>query len=122
MRRVRRLVLPCVAAAAVFFAACGGESSDGGEDADAPPAEVTIEDSRYLPQELTVPIGTEVTFTNLDRATHTVTVDEDGPGEFDSGDLGLEEQFRHTFTESGTYDYFCEVHPTMRASVVVEDG
>ena len=100
------------------LAACGGDSDDG--RAGAPAATVTIENSRYEPDELVVPAGAEVVFTNLDQARHTVTSAGDSTAEFDSGEMVLDEEFRTTFAEPGTYEYFCEIHPTMLGAVVVE--
>jgi plastocyanin len=111
-----RLVVLALLPASALLAACGGDEGEP-PTAAATPAEVLIEDSRF---ELVVPAGTEVTFTNLDRATHTVTSSEGSAAEFDSGDLGEGDEFRQRFAEPGTYDYFCEVHPTMRSTVVVE--
>jgi len=42
---------------------------------------------------------------------------------FKSGDIGHGETFNYTFNETGTYDYFCEIHkPDMKGSIVVETG
>ena len=42
-------------------------------------------------------------------------------GKFDSGQLAKGDEFEFTFEESGTYEYFCEIHPaTMSGRVVVE--
>ena len=119
----RALVGPAaLLVAASVLTACGGGggSSSEGSSEGAGTDEVLIERSRFEPDELTVPAGTEVTWTNLDRATHTVTSAEGSALEFDSGDLALDDEFSQTFDDAGTYDYFCEVHPTMRSTVVVE--
>jgi plastocyanin len=29
-------------------------------------------------------------------------------------------QYDHTFTEPGTYEYYCSVHPHMKAKVIVQ--
>jgi plastocyanin len=114
-------VLGLLLAATALVAACGDDDdATGGGDAPAA-AEVTIERSRFEPRELTVAPGTEVSFENLDRATHTVTSAEGSALAFDSGSLSEGDTFSQTFEDPGAYDYFCEVHPTMRASVVVED-
>jgi len=41
-------------------------------------------------------------------------------GRFHSGVFGKEGSFEWTFTERGTYRHFCDVHPIMRATVIVE--
>lgn len=125
MTTIRRFLSTATVVAPLLLAACGG-----GEDAEpaalerpgepAGTAEVTIERSRYDPEEVRVAPGTTVTFTNLDAAAHTVTADEDSALAFDSGDMGQGDEFAESFDEPGTYEYFCTVHPTMRASIVVE--
>lgn len=82
--------------------------------------EVVIARSRFGPLRVEVEAGTTVTFLNTDRFDHTVTSTESSPLEFDSGDLGQDEVFDVRFDEAGTYSYFCEIHPTMQATVVVK--
>ena len=120
----RRSSVPLRALGAVALvaglAACG-DDADAGDDASAAAApSVEIERSRYAPAELTVASGDEVEFTNLDGFDHTVTSDDDSPVEFDSGSFGQDETFTQQFEEPGTYRYFCEIHPTMRGSIIVE--
>lgn len=83
--------------------------------------EVMIMDFVYSPASLTVAVGDTVTWTNHDSAPHTVTV-TDGPVKFDSGTLEQGESYSYTFTEAGTYSYYCAVHPNMVASVTVSGG
>lgn len=113
-------VLGLLLATTALVAACGDDDDATAADGDAAAAEVTIERSRFEPRELTVAPGTEVTFENLDLASHTVTSAEGSDLAFASGSLGEGAVFTQTFDEPGTYDYFCEVHPTMRGSVSVE--
>jgi plastocyanin len=39
---------------------------------------------------------------------------------FKSRALDTDDSFSFTFTESGTYEYFCSLHPRMTATIVVE--
>ena len=88
------------------------ESGSGGSG-DA----VEIVEFNYEPEELTVPAGTTVTFTNQDAAPHTATADDDS---FDTGRLAQDDAAEETFDEPGTYSYFCRFHVFMKGSVVVE--
>jgi plastocyanin len=83
------------------------------------PARVTIARSRFSDVELRVAVGTTVVFENTDPFAHTITSNDSAPVEFDSGELGLDETFEFTFDEPGEYPYFCRIHPTMRAVVIV---
>ncbi|MCA9860596.1 MAG: hypothetical protein KC438_12780, partial [Thermomicrobiales bacterium] len=40
-------------------------------------------------------------------------------GVFDSGFMETGATFTHTFTEAGTYPYFCMPHPWMRGTLLV---
>jgi plastocyanin len=82
----------------------------------AGPARVDIQDFRYGPAEVTVPVGTRVTWTNHDEEPHTIT---SATGAFASSGLGHDETFTQTFTRPGRYAYFCALHPQMTANVVV---
>jgi plastocyanin len=80
-------------------------------------SEVKIDNFSFSPQEITVPVGTKVTWVNRDDTPHTVTsVDK----KFKSQALDTDDQFSFTFSEPGTYEYFCSVHPKMTAEVVVK--
>jgi predicted secreted protein with PEFG-CTERM motif len=80
----------------------------------------------YVPYEVTIDVGGEVTWSNDDTAAHTVTsgTPADGPdGLFDSSLFMAGSTFSVKFDgyEPGSYDYFCMVHPWMTGIVVVQD-
>ena len=81
-----------------------------------PSSAVRITQYAFTPTELTVAVGTTVTWTNDDEETHTVT---SASGAFGSAGLGHEEGFKQTFARPGRYEYYCALHPHMKASVVV---
>ena len=77
----------------------------------------------YDPETVTISAGDAVLWDNADSMAHTVTsgTPDSGPTEmFDSGMFAAGESFEFTFTESGTFDYYCIVHPWMTGTVVVE--
>ncbi len=80
--------------------------------------------SCFIPYEAIVDVGGEVTWTNDDTAAHTVTsgdIKGEGPdGIFDSSLFGPGKTFSHTFTDAGTFKYFCMVHPWMEGIVTVQ--
>lgn len=112
--------------------ACSPAATDRTTDS---PNEIVIEHIAFQPSNIEIDAGTTVTWTNRDdQVTHTVTsgaagdkgipgVDEGRPNEPDeifAGEVaGAGSTFEFTFDEPGTYDYFCEVHPVMTASVLV---
>jgi plastocyanin len=79
-------------------------------------ATVHIKDFKYNPPALTVHVGDRVTFVNDDDEAHTVTATDKS---FDSEGLDTAGTWQHVFTKPGTYHYFCELHPYMKATIVV---
>ncbi len=76
----------------------------------------------YIPYEITINVGEEVTWSNDDSAAHTVTAGSaaEGPsGAFDSSLFMAGTTFSHTFEEAGIFPYFCMVHPWMEGIVYV---
>jgi plastocyanin len=94
-------------------------SSLATDPADKPASEVAvkIDNFSFSPATITVPAGTTIRWTNRDDIPHTV-VSEDKT--FKSKVLDTDEQFTYTFTKTGTYNYFCSIHPKMTARVVVQ--
>jgi plastocyanin len=80
-------------------------------------ADVKIDNFSFGPQTLTVSVGTTVVWTNRDDIPHTVVSTD---GVFKSKVRDTDEKFSYTFTEAGTYPYFCSVHPKMTGKVVVQ--
>ena len=79
----------------------------------------------YIPYEVTVDVGGEVTWTNDDTAAHTVTGGSaaDGPsGVFDSSLFMAGTTFTHKFEAAGEFPYFCMVHPWMEGIVIVQEA
>lgn len=79
-------------------------------------AAVTISNFAFQPASLQIAAGTTVTWTNSDSTAHTATSDD---GVFDSGALAPGASFTQTFTTPGTYAYHCQIHPFMKATIVV---
>ena len=107
----------------------GAVADDGGSDdgatGDATGGEsvVEVEGLAFGEPSLTVAAGTTVVWRNIDGVPHTATAGTpDGTtGEFDVSIPGGGEAAT-TLTEPGTYPYFCEIHPSMTAELVVTEG
>ena len=88
----------------------------------APGCETTNE--CYLPSSLEIQIGDTVLWSNDDTAAHTVSsgTPTDGMnGIFDSSLFMSGTTFEFTFDKSGTYPYFCMVHPWMTGEIIVNE-
>ena len=95
-----------------------------------------VENIAFTPESMKVLRGTEVTWTSMDEGVrHTATsgqpgtravagvtegsdANPDGVFDGDMPDAGSAFSFR--FNEVGTFEYFCEIHPSMTGSIVVE--
>jgi len=84
---------------------------------------------RFYPQDLIVPPGSDVTWTNDDDLTHIITSGKKvgygmyeflQDGMFNSGELVEGESFTFHFAEQGRYEYFCVPHPWMTGAVIVQ--
>lgn len=79
-------------------------------------AQVEIRAHGFSTPSVTVRPGTTVTWINQDDDAHTVTSTSNA---FRSPGLDTGETFSYTFTQPGTYEYFCTLHPLMTGKVVV---
>ena len=87
----------------------------------------------YLPRQITVHTNDTITWKNNDTEAHTVTSgvspgieslmnNKRGTpnGIFDSGFFKPGQSWTHTFTNPGTYTYFCTIHPWMEGIITVQ--
>ena len=79
-------------------------------------AVVLIADFSFTPPTVTITKNQYVTWRNTGLATHTATQDVSG---FDTGNIGAGSQAILYFPTAGTYNYHCNVHPSMTGTVVV---
>ena len=111
---MRKLLLPVVAAAAVFAAGCGGS---GESSEPVATTEVQMVNSyRFDPKVIEIKAGDTVTWTNEDNFTHTVEVDGQVDHKVEQG-----ESFSIKFDTPGTYHYVCTLHSKdMDGEVIVK--
>ena len=88
----------------------------GSACAHAEDAIVTIDNFTFQPAQLTVKVGTTVTWKNHDDIPHTVV----SAGKFRSKTLDTDDSFTFTVTAAGEYKYFCSLHPHMTGMIKVE--
>jgi plastocyanin len=100
---------------------CGSDDSEPDTDPEAAPpesaagGEVTAVDFAFEPEATEIEAGESVTWSNDGATIHNVK----GKGFFSEAiDPGA--SYEHRFTEPGTYEYLCNLHPDqMRGTVVV---
>jgi plastocyanin len=95
--------------------------ADAAQDAEAPAAAevpVDIRDFAYSPNVVEIAAGDTVTWTNQDEVPHTATGEDRGV--LQSGTISPGASFSQVFPEAGEFGYFCEFHPNMSGTVVVQ--
>ncbi len=77
---------------------------------------------QFIPSVLLARVGQPVEFRNGEAIPHNVYVTRNSGGAAElnvSTDPG--QSHTHTFTEPGAYEVSCDIHPSMRASLIVVD-
>jgi plastocyanin len=101
----------------ISLAALRGTAPDAPVTARSGPGTVSIASFLFGPEKLAVAPGTTVTWTNTDRSPHQVSV-KDRPLRSAIILRGQSESL--TFSEPGTYEYTCGLHPSMKGTIEVK--
>lgn len=78
--------------------------------------EVAIENFSFNPASVEILTGDTIRWTNMDSTAHTVT-----GSTFKSKVLEKGDTYEFLFTDAGTYNYNCSIHPSMKGTVVVAE-
>jgi LPXTG-motif cell wall-anchored protein len=78
---------------------------------------VTIADFNFSPASITINVGDTVTWNNNGPTPHSAIAND---GSFDTGILRKGQSGSHTFNQAGSFSYYCNPHPYMKATVVVQ--
>lgn len=81
---------------------------------------VSISGFQFNPARITVAPGTRVTWTNNDGVAHNAT--SVMRGVFATTNLGSGVSATITFSQIGTFEYECTIHPAMRGTVTVQSA
>ena len=83
--------------------------------------QISIKGFAFNPNQPSVTKGATITWTNDDGTAHTVTSGVPGTpsGKFNQS-LEAGKTFSFTFTDTGTYEFFCSIHNSMRGTVTVK--
>ena len=80
--------------------------------------EVNIDNFSFSPNTLTLSVGATVTWINHDNVPHVVS---SAGNQFKKLTVLKPGQiFSHTFMATGTYSYFCSIHPRMTGKIIVK--
>jgi plastocyanin len=131
------MFLSLVVGATLILVACGGIAggTTGGTTNTSPSPTPTVATSptptqvvqvkiiekndkySFDPATVTVPKGAQIVWTNTTDAPHTVTSDTSTFGT--TNNLTQNQTFMMIFNTAGTYAYHCEIHPYMKATIIV---
>lgn len=81
---------------------------------------IDIKNMMFTPSQITVAKGGTVTWTNNDTTTHRVVDDLTNVGGPSSGDIAPGSTYSFNFTKTGSFQYHCSIHPSMRGTIVVK--
>jgi plastocyanin len=82
-------------------------------------AAIEIGDQFFLPSQITVTVGTTVTWINHGQLLHTATARDNS---FNSSNLEFGGTYKFTFTKAGRVPYYCMNHSDMFGEVIVVDA
>jgi plastocyanin len=82
----------------------------------APEQTVKIANFTFEPATLTVTAGTTVKWVNEDDIPHVVAEKD---GAFRSKALDTDDSYSQVFSQPGTLEYFCALHPHMTGQIIV---
>ncbi len=84
-------------------------------------ATVIIDGFQFMPDRVVLKKGGKVTFINKDSTPHTATPEPEakfaGTGRLDKATPAKTVMFKTT----GEQNYFCEIHPSMKGTIIVVD-
>lgn len=80
--------------------------------------DVAIANFAFDPDVLEIQVGDSIRWTNDDSFNHTTTSNS---GVWDSGNLSQGASFVFQFTEAGSFDYICTIHPSMTGMITVTE-
>ncbi len=77
---------------------------------------VSIRNFAFVPAELTVARGDTVIWSNADFVPHSSTARNSA---WDSSAIAANATWRFVARTAGRYEYYCTVHPNMKATIIV---
>ncbi len=132
MSRLTRVTLQCTAVVALAsgLAACGSKSASppstsgssasttagSGSSTASGSTTVDIKNYKFMPDKLTVKVGSTITVHNMDSTVHTLTATNKA---FDTGDIPANGTKTITVSKPGTYPYVCTIHQFMMGTLTV---
>lgn len=119
---IYRLIFIFVLAIALtgLMTRCSESTTDENGNGNGGNNTVIMKNITFNPQVLNVSVGATVTWKNNDNVNHTVTggTPNNVSGIFMSDTLAPGDSFQHTFSDTGTFVYFCRFHPVQMTGTI----
>jgi plastocyanin len=87
------------------------------DEAEGQEVHVDIVDFAFVPEVITVSVGTRIVWTNVGPTIHTVA--DRALKVFGSDILNKGDRYSWTPTTAGTIPYWCTIHPDMLGTIIV---
>jgi plastocyanin len=101
-------IKPGVVSLLLLLVACSARSEE---------TTISIKGFQFVPEEITVPAGSTVTWVNHDDTAHSIA---DKDKALRSGGLDTDDRYSFSFPKAGTYTYYCTLHPQMTGTIHVQ--
>jgi plastocyanin len=108
------IVLSTLTAATLFTMAAAPDKAPPDKDVIV----VKIQNLTLIPETVTITVGQTVRWTNNDDRDYLLVARDQS---FKSGEMRPKEKFEHKFTEAGSFEYGCAIHPRLIGTVIVEE-
>jgi plastocyanin len=118
MKSVCTLLVLAFAIPLALIALGAGAAKPAPRASDAASYTINIKDFMFTPRNLTIPVGSKITWINKDEEPHKVS---EVNSSFISKPLDTDDGFTYEFKTPGKYEYFCTVHPRMTGTIIVEN-
>ncbi len=128
---MRRLLLVPLTAVALAVAGCGDDDAETAQTTSSAPAatesapaasggksRIGMKGLQFIPKDVTVKVGTKVTWVNDEEIPHNVVAEEGA--DFQSDTFGLDGTYEFEAEEAGVVKYVCTIHPGMEGTLTVE--
>jgi plastocyanin len=118
-----RFTIPAIVCLALLGSACGSDNPSNPTSPSNPATPsgglvtVDIRNFLYQPNPVTVKVGTQINWHNLDNVDHTATRE----GMFDNFVNAMSAHGAPvTMNTAGTFEYHCRLHSNMKGTIVVQ--
>jgi len=111
-----RVTWTAVALSATALISAGNRQDGATQVAHAQSAAVTIQSFAVQPNPITITMGTTLTWINKDSTPHALNASD---GAWSTASINTGNSASVTFSQAGTFTYYCRIHQRMHGTVIV---